>query len=153
MHNKLKRIKILFILFSLTILLGCTTRFDVDPSEDDFISYHFGGGELGADFTEIRIDGNGNITYLYKVPYEGEWPPKKVDKLYSISKNEVVTLFQTLIDRGLFDQKSKKHVGQDVPSTNVRALIDGHSINVSFPGIRVPQEISDLINKIHPEGI
>ncbi|MCB0162575.1 MAG: hypothetical protein KDI79_00010 [Anaerolineae bacterium] len=148
------------LLLSLMLLAwGCSpslskrTLFEVQPDESDFITYTFGGGEVGADATSVSIRGDGQVTYHYLLPYMGAWPQEQLTREHQLPPDELRTLWQSLVDAGLFDLKSQKTQGADVPRTAVQAAIDNHKLDVAFDGTpdeRIHGQISRLTQTIHP---
>ena len=127
--------------------------FQVQPDENDFITYSFGGGELGADATSISIRGDGQVTYHYGLPYSGSDPQEEIIRDHQLTQTELQTLWQSLVDAGLFDLKSQETQGADVPRTSIQASIDNHELDVSFDGTpaeTIHGSISRLIKTIHP---
>jgi hypothetical protein len=127
--------------------------FQVQPDENDFITYSFGGGELGADATSISIRGDGQITYHYSLPYSGTGPQEQITRDHQLAQAELQTLWQSLVDAGLFDLKTQETQGADMPRTWIQASIDNHELDVAFDGIpdeRIHGPISRLIKTIHP---
>ena len=153
-------LSIYLLLLGLVLLVsGCRSsiprqiRFEVQPDESDFIDYTFGGGELGADITTIAIQGDGQVTYHYSLPYVGTWPQQQITRERQLSADELRTLWQSLVDAGLFDLESQETQGADVPRTSIRAAIDNHELDVSFDGTpdeRIHGQIIRLIKTLHP---
>jgi hypothetical protein len=148
-------IEILLPIFVVIALLfgGCRTTFAVEPDRTDFISYAFGGGEVGADFSEIEIRGDGAITYRYTYPVPRR---KELIRETSLSPAKTKKLMQDLVDAGLFDLKSERLGGADLDWAKVRAQIDGREVDVVFTGkfdglSGVQELILPLIKEIHPE--
>lgn len=148
------------LIFALLLLAsGChlapprQTSFQVQPDQSDFINFAFGGGEMGADATYLAIQGDGHVTYSYSLPYSYSGPQEPITREHQLAKTELQTLFQSLVDAGLFDLKSRQTQGADVPRTSIQASIDNHELDVAFDGTpdeMIYHHISRLIKTIHP---
>lgn len=159
MHQKPNYlIALVLIVISVIIpMTGCSltqVRFDLKLDKTDYLDYSFGGGELGAEWTQIVICGDGRVTYLYRLPYTGTWPQEEITIEYQLSEPETLDFFQSLVDAGLYDLKNQETGGVDVPRTSIRSTLDGHSLKVSFdgtPGEEIHNKIMVLIKEVHPE--
>jgi hypothetical protein len=145
---------ILFQLLAVMAFLfgGCRTTFAVEPDRTDFISYSFGGGEVGADFGEIKIRGDGAVTYRYTYP---EPRREELTRETALSPAETKKIMQGLIDAGLFDLKSERLGGADLDWAKVRAQMDGREVGADFAGRfdglkEVRELILPLIKDLHP---
>jgi hypothetical protein len=150
------------LLYSLIVGLiivaaGCNLTkpisFEVQPDESDLLEYGFGGGELGADYTQISIRGDGQVTFYYLLPYWGTWPQEQIVKEHQLADVEVEALFQSLVDAGLFNLTNQQTQGADVPRTTIKASIDNHELDISFDGTpdeTIHSHITKLIQEIYP---
>jgi hypothetical protein len=148
------------LIVSVTSLVaGCSlspARFVVRPDENDFIEYAFGGGELGAPWTQMTIRGDGRITYHYVFPNAGTWPREEMIREHSLSPSETQRLFQALVDAGLFGLIDLRSESVGISRTTIAASIDGHELKVSIEGTpdeRIHGEIRALVEEIRLEWI
>ena len=158
----MSRLQKFLILYSLLSTLGllmasCLLKqkqFDVQLDASDVLEYGFGGGELGADWTQIVISGDGHVTYHYTFPFVGTWPQEEMNKEHQLTLQETEMLFQSLVDAGLFSLRRMPTLDADVPRTNIMASFGGREVEASMDG--TPDEaihglMMALIAKIHPE--
>lgn len=158
---QLQKCPIAYILIvSVTLLVaGCSlsqARFVAQPDESDFIEYTFGGGEVGAQWTQITIRGDGHITYHYVFPYAGTWPQEEMTREHSLSPSETQELFQSLVDAGLFALRDLRYEGADIPRTTITASVDERNLEVSIDGTpdeRIHSQIRTLVEEIRFEWI
>ncbi len=148
------RILIIGLIFLIT---GCNfaepTPFVVSPDEDDFITYQFGGGELGADFTEVTIRGDGHVAYRYLLPYTGTWPQEEITRENQLSPAETEAFFQALVDGGIFGLESQASQGADVPRTTITIHLDERELEVNLDGTPEPaihNQFTNLIEQFYP---
>jgi len=154
----------IFVFMLSLLITGCApsleqpTASPVQPTRQldahNFIEYSFGGGEVGADWTELVISGDGHIAYQYTFPNNGLGPAELLSKEYQLSPAETETFFKSLVDEGLFDLKNVDFRGVDVPVTIIKASIDGHQLEVTIEGTpdeSIHGKIREIIAKVHPE--
>jgi hypothetical protein len=152
--GKIRQSLLLFLVASLAcIVVGCRSSVNVKPDRSDFVTYRFGGGEAGADFTEITIRGDGTVSYEY------HFPLKKRDVLTRkavLNPAETKILFQDLVSAGLFGLKSDRMGGADLDWADIRAQVDNRRVEAKFIGRfeglkEVRRLFSPLLKKMHPE--
>ena len=148
------------LIVSVTSLVaGCSSsqaRFAVRPDGDDLIEYTFGGGEVGADWTQITIRGDGHVTYHYLFSYAGTLAQEEMTREHFLSSSETQELFQSLVDAGLFALTDVRDGGVDIPRATITASVDGHDLEVSIDGTpdeRVHSQIRALIEAVRFEWI
>lgn len=127
--------------------------FTVQADGSDYVEYAFGGGELGAEWHEITIRGDGQIEYHYVYPYAGEWPQAEFVFEYSLSAEETQHLFQGLVDARLYGLETQHaEGGADIPQTVINASLDGHELAVSVDGTPdepIHNQMTALVKKVH----
>ena len=139
------------------LITGCSLfsiRFTAQPDESDVLNYTFGGGELGADLTQLVIRDDGHVSYRYLLPFEDSWPQDEINRDYQLSAPETEALFQSLVDAGLFDLSYAESEGVDIPRTLITASVDGHMLEAAMDGVpdaAIHGKIEDLVATIHPE--
>ncbi len=109
---------------------------------------------MGAEWTQITIRGDGQVTYRYRFPYTGTWPQQEITREHWLSSDETRQLFQSLVDAGLLGLRSQETQGADVPGTSVAAHIDGRSLDMSMDGTpdeAIHNQMRQLIEGLHPE--
>jgi hypothetical protein len=149
----------ILILSVVLLVAGCSSSqvwFVVQTDENDFMEYAFGGGEYGADWTQITIRGNGHVTYHYIFPYAGSWPQEEMIQEHTLSPSASQELFQALVDAGLFALRDLRYEGEDNPRTTIAASIDGHELKVSIdstPNEQIHSQIRALVEEIRLEWI
>jgi hypothetical protein len=157
--------KLFMAIFALLFIssISCSTDFDVQPDSTDFITYGLGGGELGAEWTEITIKGNGEVQYHYRFPLGTEKQQRETSKQILLSSKEMKNLLQSLVSAGLFDLSSEPTRGADIPASTIKAEIDGHTIQARIDNLftagqeknsqwkQVHDLLWPLIKRAHPE--
>jgi hypothetical protein len=110
------------------------------PAEGDFASYRFGGGEVGADWTELTIHEGGALIYRHMTTFGGRTPVRLIERRMYVPAPEARETLRSLTDGGLFALKSRRPRGVDVPTAAFRARMDGRSLDVSLPMLFTPHE-------------
>ena len=153
---------VIVIVLSL-LIVGCglvpeptptPVRFSVQSDESNFIEYGFGGGELGADWTQLYISGDGRIMYQYTFPSDGTGDAEFLSREYQLSPTETEVLFQSLVDEGFFDLTDVDYGGVDADFTLIKASVDGHQLEVmieGWPAESIHGKMREIVDKIHPE--
>ncbi len=156
-HGRQGRLLSILITGLIFLATGCSSvepaRFDVSLDESDLITYQFGGGELGADFTRLTIRGDGHISYRYLLPSTGAWPQEEITKERQLSPAETEAFFQGLVEAGLFNLESQAPQGEDIPRTTITANVDHRQLEISLAGTpdqAIHSQITGLIEQIHP---
>lgn len=120
---------------AVLFLQACCRSFSVELDPSDVVMYGSGGGELGAPWVEVVVRGDGSVTYQ-----ETEGGVKAFAEV-QMDQQEVIQLFQDLVDLGLFCMKPGLHGGgADVPVTKIEARIGGKELDAAFAG---PREADD----------
>ncbi len=151
---KTRRSLPLFLVASLAcIVVGCRSPVNVKPDRSDFVTYRFGGGEVGADFTEITIRGDGTVSYGYHFPLNER---DVLTRKAVLSPAETKNLFQELANAGLFGLISDRMGGADLDWADIRAQVDNRRVEAKFIGrfeglTEVRRLFSPLLKKMHPE--
>jgi hypothetical protein len=151
---KIRRSLPLFLVASLAcIVVGCRSPVNVKPHRSDFVTYRFGGGEVGADFTEITIRGDGSVTYRYHYPLKEK---DVLERKSVLSLGETKIFFQDLTNAGLFGLKSDRMGGADLDWADIRAQVDNRRVEAKYIGrfeglTEVRRLFFPLLKKMHPE--
>ena len=160
MFGSQKSLTVCILILGLSLLAaGCWLspgRDAIQVGEGDFIAYAFGGGEAGAEWTEITIRGDGRVTYHYRFPFAGTGPRSEITREHSLSPTETQEFFQALLDAGLFDLRDVRSGGADIPGTSITASVGGRELDVTVewtPDERIHGRVQALLDTIWAEWI
>jgi hypothetical protein len=96
---------------------------EMKPDISDIVVYGFGGGEPGSPWTELTIKGDGTLEYFFSSGRD------RMRREIKLSSEDTQKLFQALVDDGLFQLRSEKTQGADIPSITIKAHIGGRNHN------------------------
>jgi hypothetical protein len=106
----------------------------VSAATADHFTCEFGGGELGAGFTQISIDSLGALRYKRLAPYVGTWPQAETAASVALPPTEAAKLFERLAAAHLPDIKSVKIPCCDYETAHLTGSFSGKAFDILVPG-------------------
>jgi hypothetical protein len=128
------------VLFALLLLTVEQDGLAASPPGGDFAAHRFGGGEVGAGWTEVTIRASGVLVYRHMTTFDGKTRVRSIRRTLHTSAVEARETLQSLVDAGLFALRSRKARGADIPTATFKARIHGRTLHVSLPMLFTPEE-------------
>lgn len=145
------------VLLALLFLRCASQPLDVRSGQADFVRYQIAGGEVGAPWAEITLQGDGWLEYVVHRPDpSGIGGDEERVRRVRLSPGETDTLLQKLVEAGLFRLPDLENTAFGCMSVvAIKASIDQKTVDIAEDAMSVPKDatwrrVVEVLEELRP---